>query len=501
MKMKTHYDVLGVPRNASIETIRIAFRKAAKKYHPDLNGGDTRKEAQLRRVLAAYEMLKKPGHRAAYDCFLRHRRRERFRTLTMTVGAGVGSGSIMVALMLALVSPQVASGSGPAPRVVVADAAPVAVPLATPPQTVVEAKRPSTTVARKSDRAETVAIRRPREDAPAHVRQAAKETPPAADRSKSRTRMAKDEKRLPAGGVAKSPDAKSPDAKSPDAKSLLGFAARTRDPSEAEHARSKLLAMIDSADDMALLSVLGLGDGTIAERAQQRLDRLRAPAAAKESKAPSRHDSAPSLKERAARFVTARVAAWASMNEDSLATFASAYADKVHYYGSRKSRHAIMLDKRHFLERWPERTYSVRPDSLTVECVAIVCKVAGMVDWEVRNPARAKSARGVARFEYELAASNGGFRILSESDADVKRPRQSAACAKPSTGATSATTRESLRQAARCAQIARATYSAKLKRALQAQAKAWQQRPESPERAEFKFADRWPQEAALQRTQ
>jgi curved DNA-binding protein CbpA len=494
--MKTHYDVLGVPRNASIETIRTAFRKAAKRYHPDLNGGDSTGEAQLRLVLAAYDMLKKPGLRAAYDCYLSYRRRERIRTFAMTAGAGLGSGSIMVALMLALVNPQVASGSHPAPQVVVATANPTVPPRANPQETPVTTQvtivaardRGSSKVASKSDRADatvSAAVSPPaRGNAPRPVQQAANSPRPAADHAKPRTRLTKEAKRMQASG---------------DPKAALAYAARNRGASESEVARSKLIAVIDNAEDVALLNVLGLGDGAIAQRAQQRIDRLRAPAPNRQSMAMPHHDAANSLEKRAARFVTARLAAWASISAGSLGTFASAYADKVHYNGSQKSRKAIVLEKRRFLQRWPQRTYDVRPGSVTVHCVDIVCKITGMVDWQVRNAARAKSARGAARFEYEIAVSHGGFRIISESGSDVKHPQQADACPKPKTAGTAAS--KSHEFAARCLEIARTTHSAKRKSVLLARAQAWKRHAEAPERVELKFADRWPHEAALQQTQ
>src|SRR5215470_14629601 len=65
--MKTLYDVLGVPRSATDEAIRIAFRRAAKTCHPDLNAGDPAAEQQFREIIAAYEILKTPQQRALYD--------------------------------------------------------------------------------------------------------------------------------------------------------------------------------------------------------------------------------------------------------------------------------------------------------------------------------------------------------------------------------------------------------------------------------------------------
>src|SRR5262245_52524983 len=102
--MKTPYDVLGVRRNASDKTIRMAFRKAAKASHPDLNAGDPTAEQQLRQVIAAYEILKKPQRRADYDRYLRSSRRASVRGFAMTAVASLLSGIVTALVVWLLVS-------------------------------------------------------------------------------------------------------------------------------------------------------------------------------------------------------------------------------------------------------------------------------------------------------------------------------------------------------------------------------------------------------------
>lgn len=66
---RDYYNVLGLDRNATEEEIKKAYRKYAKKYHPDLNPGDKDAEAKFKEVNEAYEVLSDKEKRARYDQF------------------------------------------------------------------------------------------------------------------------------------------------------------------------------------------------------------------------------------------------------------------------------------------------------------------------------------------------------------------------------------------------------------------------------------------------
>ena len=66
---KDYYEILSVPRSASNEEIKKAYRKLALKYHPDRNKGDKAKEEKFKEASAAYEVLSRPEKRAQYDRF------------------------------------------------------------------------------------------------------------------------------------------------------------------------------------------------------------------------------------------------------------------------------------------------------------------------------------------------------------------------------------------------------------------------------------------------
>ena len=63
------YDALGVSRSASEKEIRQAYRRLARKHHPDVNHGDKRSEAHFKEINEAYEVLSDPENRTKYDRF------------------------------------------------------------------------------------------------------------------------------------------------------------------------------------------------------------------------------------------------------------------------------------------------------------------------------------------------------------------------------------------------------------------------------------------------
>ena len=66
---RDYYEVLGVDKSASPDQIKKAYRKLAKKYHPDMNPGDDEAANKFKEVNEAYEVLSDETKKAKYDQF------------------------------------------------------------------------------------------------------------------------------------------------------------------------------------------------------------------------------------------------------------------------------------------------------------------------------------------------------------------------------------------------------------------------------------------------
>src|ERR671937_2642183 len=67
MEFKDYYSTLGVTKNSTEKEIKQAYRKLARKFHPDVNPGDKAAESRFKEINEAYEVLGDPEKRKKYD--------------------------------------------------------------------------------------------------------------------------------------------------------------------------------------------------------------------------------------------------------------------------------------------------------------------------------------------------------------------------------------------------------------------------------------------------
>ena len=104
--MVNAYDVLGVAAGADRGEIRAAYVNLAKQLHPDRNAGSAHAEQTLREVNQAYELLKDPARRSAYDQLLQQTRgqasrRRKHAAAVMAASFAVTTAAVAVVLLLA----------------------------------------------------------------------------------------------------------------------------------------------------------------------------------------------------------------------------------------------------------------------------------------------------------------------------------------------------------------------------------------------------------------
>lgn len=111
-----------------------------------------------------------------------------------------------------------------------------------------------------------------------------------------------------------------------------------------------------------------------------------------------------SRREREAETVARDFFAFSSrLTAESLNVLETVYADEVDYFGKLTKRSAILRDKKSFIARWPDRSYTIIPGSLDTDCRRGFCEVIGVVDFSTHSRARNARSEGTARFRLGLS--------------------------------------------------------------------------------------------------
>ncbi|GJD61242.1 hypothetical protein [Methylobacterium frigidaeris] len=110
-------------------------------------------------------------------------------------------------------------------------------------------------------------------------------------------------------------------------------------------------------------------------------------------------------------------------NGAALAAAPGFYGDRVVFHGRPMSLASLMSEKRRFVQRWPERRYRPRPDSLRTACNAglATCRVQATVDFSAFSPDRGVRSQGTVDLELAVSFAGGRPVIVSENSRVVHR--------------------------------------------------------------------------------
>lgn len=109
--------------------------------------------------------------------------------------------------------------------------------------------------------------------------------------------------------------------------------------------------------------------------------------------------------------------------DDALAWLSQHYADTVRFFGKDTQRDVILQQKAAYLRRWPERSYTIEPASVTVECQpgGPMCHVAGIIEWSASSEDRNANASGKSAFDLVVSTSRSTPLIVGENSRVIGR--------------------------------------------------------------------------------
>ena len=130
-----------------------------------------------------------------------------------------------------------------------------------------------------------------------------------------------------------------------------------------------------------------------------------------------------SPEQRAIDFVHSLFDRWSGSNDALLPVLDKLYTEKVLYHGKSVPRQTVLLSKRRFANRWTQRSYAVRPGSLSATCAAGgTCRVKGTMNWKLHEAKATTPSRGIANFSYSIVLKDSGPQISAETDTVNDKP-------------------------------------------------------------------------------
>jgi hypothetical protein len=133
--------------------------------------------------------------------------------------------------------------------------------------------------------------------------------------------------------------------------------------------------------------------------------------------------SAGTLDNRARAFLEDYMRRTEGETEQVLAFVRNSFGAEIRYYGKVVPNAQVVEEKRRYLNRWPQRRYQLKPETMRVACdeVRATCLVSGELDYDVRDPRGSRSASGAATYELRVIFTQAGPKVVEESGRTLAR--------------------------------------------------------------------------------
>jgi hypothetical protein len=120
-------------------------------------------------------------------------------------------------------------------------------------------------------------------------------------------------------------------------------------------------------------------------------------------------------------FADTYFATMSGADATALVFLSNAVTDPLMFYGQSISQQRMLATQQAYFQRWPDRSFTVRSESMSVTCVngGVVCTASGIVDYALRSPARSASANGAQHFTLRIIFVNGTPRLAEVNGASM----------------------------------------------------------------------------------
>jgi hypothetical protein len=116
---------------------------------------------------------------------------------------------------------------------------------------------------------------------------------------------------------------------------------------------------------------------------------------------------------------------WSAPNRVALSSASSFYSSTILFHGRRRSLGSVLLEKRRFTSRWPDRSYQYSPTTTQVACEVsgVRCTVWSVFEFSARNSVQGQRSRGTGEHELVVSFASGRPVIVSENSRVLRRGR------------------------------------------------------------------------------